>query len=169
MLKLQGQALIATHTMPEDDEDARSVWVILDHSKDATTLFCLNRAATAETDLDVRRRLPDLPEGIHILQGGSMDGFEKHLILVHREPLKMEPAVNFGPKFSISMKPENVFGLEDDHIQNCRIALGFDTWNPQELEEEIREGLWVLRDITHVGGTFFKVGPEELWARLQAQ
>ena len=168
MLKLQGQALIATHVMGEDDEEARSVWVILDHTKDATTLFCLSRSVEQEIELDVRRRLPDLPEGMHILRGGTMDGFEKHMIFVHRDPLKIEPFVDLGPKFRISMKTENVHQLNEDYRANCRIALGFDTWNPHELEEEIREGFWVLRDIGHVGSTFFKVSPEELWSRLQA-
>lgn len=168
MLKLQGQALIATHTMGEDDDDRRSVWIVLDHTKDATTLFCLSRSIEAEIEIDVRRRLPDIPEGMRILRGGSMEGFEKHMIFVHRDPLKIEPYVELGQKFRISMKTENVHQLSEEYSANCRIALGFDTWNPQELEEEIREGLWVLRDISHVGSTFFKVSPEELWSRLQA-
>ncbi len=169
MLDLKGQVLIATHSIDEQDDEFQSVWVILDHTQDATTLFCISRPVEEEIELDVRRRIADLPESIQILRGGSMDGVEKHMIFVHREPLKLNPSVELAPKFRISMKHENVFKLEDDHAANCRIVLGFDTWDPELLEEEIRQGFWGLRSIAHVGATFFRFSPSELWARLQLQ
>ena len=168
MLSLRGQALIASHSHDEGARTARSVWAILDHNEAATTTFCLNRTVEQEIEMDVRRRIPVIPESMRILRGGSMDGFEKHLSFVHREPMKLNPSVEMAPKFRISMKLENVHVLQDDHAPNCRIVLGFDTWDPRKLEEEIKQGLWALRDLTHVGATFFKVVPEELWARLQA-
>lgn len=167
MLSLQNQVLVASPTMDADDAEANSVWAILDHTKDATTLFCLSRPIEPEVEIDIRRKVPHIPETMRILRGGWMDGFDKHMIMIHREPLKLEPAIQLAPKFRISMKPENVLNLEDSHAANCRIALGFETWDPEELEEEIREGLWNLRDVSHVGSTFFKVDPSELWARLQ--
>lgn len=165
MLKLQGQALVAS---PDTPKGERSVWAILDHTDAATTVFSLSRSVESDIDLDLRRRLPNIPENMRVLRGGSMDGFEKHMIFVHREPLKMKPSVELAPKFRISMKPENVHTLNDSHAQNCRIVLGFDTWDPRKVEEEIKQGKWQLRDIAHVGATFFKVDPEELWSRLQA-
>ncbi len=168
MLKLQGQALIATHQMDEDDEDWKSVWAVLDHTSDATTLLCLNRSIEAEIEMDIRHRIPGIPETMRILRGGSMEGFEKHMVFLHQDPVKLSPSVEIGGKFRISMKHENVHEVADAHAPHCRIALGFETWSPQDLEDEIREGLWALRDISYIGSTFFKVSPEELWSRLQA-
>lgn len=167
MLSLQGQALVASHS-DETGPHARSVWAILDHTDAATTTFCLSRSVEAETDLEIRRRVPVIPEAVRILRGGSMDGFEKHMIFVHRDPLKMKPSVELAPKFRISMHHDNVETLREEHAPHCRIVLGFDTWDPGRVEEEIRLGRWQLRDIAHVGATFFKVSPEELWPRLQA-
>ncbi len=169
MLDLKGQVLIASGDMDAMDTEFQSVWVILDHTADVTTLFCISRTVEEEIEIDVRRKIPELPESIQILRGGSMDGVDKHMIFVHREPLKLNPSVELAPKFRISMKHENVFKLEDSHAANCRIVLGFDTWDPEQLEEEIREGFWSLRSIAHVGATFFRFSPSELWSRLQLQ
>lgn len=169
MLQLQGQALIATTLMANNSAEARSVWAVLDHAEEATTRLRLDRSVSPEIELEIRRRLPGLPERIRILQGGALDDFEQSLIVVYRDPVTLAPSLNFGSKFNVSMKHENVLALEESHAANCRVMAGLDLKNPYELEEEIREGLWHVRDLGHVGGTFFRVAPEELWARLQAQ
>ncbi len=168
MLALRGQALVASHSADFPPPRSRSVWAVLDHTEAATTVFCLNCAAESEVDLDMRRRAPSIPDGMRILRGGTMDGFEKHLSFAHRDPLKLKPSVELAPKFRLSMKHENVHVLCEDDVPHCRIVLGFETWDPRALEEDIRLGRWQLRDILHVGATFFKVAPDELWPRLQA-
>jgi putative AlgH/UPF0301 family transcriptional regulator len=166
MLSLKGQAMIAAHSLDSNKKYARSVWVVLDHTDTAVTALCLSRIVEPEIEFDLRKRFLDIPERVQILRGGSTDGFEKHMIFIHQNPEDFTPSVEIAPGFSISMNHENIFLLRD--VAGCKIALGFENWDPHRLERECQEGTWILRDINHIGKILFQVHPEELWSCLQA-
>jgi putative AlgH/UPF0301 family transcriptional regulator len=168
MLKLQAHALIASPSHPNPD-CTKSVWVVWEHSSEVSSVFCLTKAIEDEVELDIRRRYSSLPDHLALLRGGHLDGYDKHIFILHKPPLKLSPALKLAPKFSVSVDIHHLKDLQLESVSHAKLVIGLEAWDPQELEDEIRLGLWNVVHIQDIAGIFFKTTAQDLWQRLQLQ
>lgn len=152
-----GKILIAEPFLA-DPNFARSVILLCEHGNEGSVGFILNRA----TELTLGDLLPDLYTPLlPIHQGGPVQLDTLHML--HRMPEafggnEVIPGVYWGGSYEALQ----------DVIQNnayqpidMRLFVGYAGWSPGQLEAEVKEGSWLVADLTT--DILFETEPERVW------
>jgi putative transcriptional regulator len=152
-----GKLLIAEPFL-SDPNFARAVILLCEHSQEGSVGFILNRS----TELTLGDLLPDLYTPLlPIHQGGPVQLDTLHML--HRMPDKFGgnevfPGIYWGGSYE---------ALQETIMQNqyqpmdLKLFVGYAGWSPGQLEKELKEGSWIVTDVTQ--DMLFETESEILW------
>ena len=152
-----GKLLIAEPFL-NDPNFVRSVILLCEHSEEGSVGFILNRG----TELTLGDLLPDLYTPLlPVYQGGPVQLDTLHML--HRMPKafggnEIFPGVFWGGSYD---------ALQDVIMNNAyqpmdlRLFVGYAGWSPGQLEKELKEGAWIVTDVSE--DILFETDAERLW------
>lgn len=152
-----GQLLIAEPFLA-DPNFARSVILLCEHSSEGSVGFVINRA----TQLTLGDLLPELYTPLlGVSQGGPVQLDTLHML--HRTPdvfggNQITPGVYWGGSYE---------ALQDAVVTNnyqpmdLRLFVGYSGWSPGQLEKEVKEGSWLVADISE--DILFETNTQDIW------
>lgn len=150
-MNLNNKLLVAA---PHNTESYRAVVFVLIHDEDRSTGLCVNHRTSRFTSTT----------GVPVYQGGSV-GFGSVNVLLHgirllgRKGWRIMPGIWQGtPRV---LKRAVRIPLDDRRI---KLFSGYSTWEPGQLEREIAEGLWSVREATPE--LVFDADSDVMWADL---
>lgn len=158
-----GQLLIAEPLL-SDANFTRSVILLCEHGDEGSVGFVLNQA----TDIKLGNILSQMPEsGPSIYKGGPVQPDTLHMM--HRLPGQLGgdheivKGIYWGGSFDslCDISAENTYSESD-----VRLFLGYSGWGPGQLEEEIREGTWLIANATD--DILFNTSHENIWKQAIA-
>ncbi len=153
-----GQLLIAEPLL-NDVNFTRSVILLCEHGEAGSVGFVLNHS----TDIKLKNLISDIPtNGPLIYKGGPVQPDTLHLM--HRVPShlgegkKIADGIYWGGSF------EELYDLATNKNYNeddVRLFLGYSGWAPGQLEDEIKEGTWLIANGTE--DIIFGTDHENIW------
>ena len=154
---LKGQLLVAGPGLV-DPNFRRSVVLVGDHGEEGALGVILNRASDATVD-DAVPELAALMDGttpVHV--GGPVQPSAIVVLAEFAEPDRAEALVLEDIGFLPAEIDPDVLG----ELRRARVFAGYAGWGPGQLDEELREGSWIVEaaDPEDV----FTADPEELWS-----
>lgn len=99
-------------------------------------------------------------------EGGPVD--REHLYFIHRAPdaikggIPIADGAYMGGDFKQAV---DYLNTEHDAESNLRLFLGYSGWDSNQLEDEIKEGSWLIVEASVT--TIFQTAEESLWEVLQ--
>lgn len=138
-----GRLLIAEPFL-SDPNFARSVVLLCEHGEEGTVGFMLNK----QTEYTLGDLLPDLyTPTLPVFQGGPVQMDTLHML--HRTPEKfggseVAPGIYWGGSYD---------SLQDTILENSyepvdlRLFVGYSGWSPGQLENELKEGAWIVAPV----------------------
>lgn len=152
-----GKLLIAEPFLA-DANFSRTVILLCEHGENGSVGFILNRS----TELTLGDLLPELyTPSLVIFQGGPVQMDTLHMM--HRTPSSLggnyvAPDVYWGGSYeALQEAVENETYSADD----LRLFVGYSGWTAGQLEEEMKEGSWLVADATP--NLLFETPPEDVW------
>lgn len=144
MSNYQGKILSSTPSMDDPNFDS-SVIFVAEHNEQGALGFVINRV--------FERRLNELVEfssgpAFPLYEGGPVD--QEHLYFVHRRNDLIlggeiiTDTIYLGGDFQKTIEQVNNGNLTSNDI---KIFIGYCGWDTGELEAEIAEGSWEVRDL----------------------
>ncbi len=152
-----GKLLIAEPFL-SDSNFSRTVILLCEHGESGSVGFVLNRS----TELTLGDLLPELyTPSLTIYQGGPVQMDTLHMM--HRVPLLLggnlvSPDVYWGGSYEALQE-----AVENDayNAEDLRLFVGYSGWTVGQLEEEMKEGSWLVADATpHL---LFETPPDQVW------
>ncbi len=153
-----GQILIAEPLL-NDANFTRSVILLCEHSDEGSVGFVLNHP----TEIRLGDIIDGLPSGgPTVFKGGPVQPDTLHLM--HRVPhylgqgKKITNGVYWGGSF------DDLYDLATNKPvkeSDIRLFLGYSGWAPGQLEDEIKEGTWLIADASE--DMIFNASNDELW------
>jgi len=163
---LSGKLLIA---MPGigDPRFERALIFVCDHDADHAMGIAVNRPVEGLTVPDLLERLEievsdDAPESL-VLLGGPVEmerGFVLHTDDFHAEHSLV---VEGGVTLTTTREVLEAMGAADGPPRRAVLALGYAGWGAGQLEQEIRQNVWLTVDADK--DLVFDAGHETKWAR----
>jgi putative transcriptional regulator len=138
-----GKLLIAEPFLT-DPGFARTVVFLCEHGEDGSVGFVLNRPSVNNIgDLLPELHSPDLT----IFEGGPVQNDTLHMI--HRLPdvmggVEIMPGIFWGGSYT------DLSRMIQSHAcspENIRLFIGYSGWGKGQLEEELKEGSWLVADM----------------------
>ncbi|RYZ56017.1 MAG: YqgE/AlgH family protein [Sphingobacteriales bacterium] len=157
-VKLTTGKLLIAEPFLADPNFTRSVILLCEHSDEGSVGFILNRS----TELTLGDLLPDLYTPLlPINQGGPVQLDTLHML--HRMPVQFGgneifPGVYWGGSYEALQ--EVIVNNEYQPI-DLRLFVGYAGWSPGQLEAEIKEGAWLVSDLTQ--DILFETEPDRVW------
>jgi len=158
-----GQLLIAEPLL-NDMNFTRSVILLCEHGEEGSVGFVLNQA----TDNKLGNLISGMPaNGPLVYKGGPVQPDTLHLM--HRIPRhlgqgkKIADGIYWGGSF------DELYDLatqKDYNEADVRLFLGYSGWAPGQLEEEIKEGTWLVANVTE--DILFGTSYENIWKKAIA-
>ncbi len=158
-----GQLLIAEPLL-SDMNFTRSVILLCEHGEEGSVGFVLNQA----TDIKLGNLIKGMPSGGPVVyKGGPVQPDTLHLM--HRVPhqlgggKKIANGVYWGGSF------DELYDLTTDDNYNetdVRLFMGYSGWAPGQLAQEIKEGTWLIADVTE--NLLFNTSYEDVWKQAIA-
>lgn len=145
-ISLSGQLLVAMPHM-EDPRFARSVVYMCAHSDDGAMGFVVNRlidnmrfdTLMDQLGLETKDARPDLP--IHF--GGPIEASRGFVL--HSTDLVQEATLVIEEDIALTATTEMLKTIaEGEGPQHCVLALGYASWSPGQLDQEIQDNGWLL-------------------------
>lgn len=104
--------------------------------------------------LPLKRNLNELSEFVNqppvpIYIGGPVD--QEHLFFLHRRPDLIDDGMHIKDDVYYAGNFQQVLmHLQDQTLteKDIRLFIGYAGWDPQQLEEEIKEGSWIVSEHT---------------------
>jgi len=157
-----GSLLLASPGMHEETFD-RTVIFMLEHDESGSMGLVLNRPS----DMLVSDALPDFGSLVHpdrLFLGGPV---EQDTALVLAEPL--DPA---APGMHFMHRGIGLVDLTDDDttritLERARVFSGYAGWGPRQLENELRQGAWIIGDCEPAD--LWDADHQNLWASIIAR
>lgn len=152
-----GKLLIAQPFM-QDGNFARSVVFLCEYSEEGSLGFVLNQP----TSVNIGDLLPELHyPSLVVNHGGPVQLDTLHML--HRLPdaiggIEVNNGVFWGGSFD-ALQLQGTVGTLDS--SNIRLFVGYAGWSPGQLENELKEGSWLIGDISQE--VVFDTPPEEVW------
>ena len=155
-----GQLLIAEPLL-NDDYFTRAVILLCEHSNEGSVGFVLNQPS----DFELQDLLIDIAEKSHVVfKGGPVQDNTLHML--HRIPailgagLKIANDIYWGGSFDElgDSRPKSV-----DSKNDLRLFLGYSGWAPGQLENELKEGTWLVANATDE--IVFDTRHEDIWKK----
>lgn len=152
-----GRLLIAEPFL-SDPNFARSVVLLCEHGEEGTVGFMLNKP----TEYTLGDLLPDLyASPLPVFQGGPVQMDTLHML--HRTPEKfggseIAPGIFWGGSYD---------SLQDTILDNSfqpvdlRLFVGYSGWSPGQLENELREGSWIVAPVDLK--VLFETDNDQMW------
>ncbi len=143
MKSLSGQLLVATPRLP-DGNFFRTVVLLIEHNTNGALGVVLNRLANRTVE-DLWREVSDV-ECIcrrPLNLGGPVSG---PLMAVHTDSESAE--LEIMPGVFLAAQKVHLDHLVQQQKYQCRIFLGHSGWGGGQLEEEIRQGAWLITPAT---------------------
>lgn len=153
-----GKLLIAEPFML-DPNFKRTVVLICEHHEEGTTGFVLNRPL----NMKMEELISDFPETkASVLVGGPVATDTIHYLHnvgnLLEDSIEVSQGVYWGGDFTkLKFLMENEL-IKDDNI---KFFVGYSGWSAGQLEEEMKEGSWVLGDMD--ANYLFRTKPFVLW------
>ena len=162
---LTGKCLVAMPNML-DERFSGSLIYICSHTKDGAMGFVVNKKIKEFSFADLATQLPITPlhpiEPIELHQGGPLEkirGFVLHSTdYVKNDTLVIDD--NIAVSSSIDIITDIAFGVGP---KENLIALGYSSWGPQQLENEIKNTSWLI--MTPNTELVFRTKDEEKWQK----
>lgn len=157
----QGTLLLAEPFLSDGVFD-RSVILICEHNESGTVGFVLNN----KTEYHLPDILEDLSDSNHDLYiGGPVQQNTLHYLHRLGELIDGAYQVNnhiyWGGNFDqLKLNTE----LQTVVPQDIRFFLGYTGWAPEQLEQEIKEGTWIVCNGYEFD--FFDITPKDLWRTI---
>lgn len=144
----------------------RTVVYLLEYSETGTLGLIINRPLPVPLSEIWEDCPPDLHEAELCAEGGPVD---RHKGLLIHNFKDIPEALGLGMDLSVGGHPESlsqaVQAAASDAIHGPRLFLGHAGWSPQQLEEEISEGSWLIRS-GHQSLLLDPNPPDDLWQTL---
>ncbi len=148
-----------------DPNFVRAVILVCEHNEDGTMGLIVNRPTSVALDQILPKELiPPGPAG-HAFQGGPVQ--TDHILFLHglAEPdLQLNPICKGVYLGGTPDGLQKAFAAENGSSGPVRCYLGYAGWGAGQLDEELRQGAWVIRPAE--AAEVFAVDPATLWARL---
>jgi len=146
---LKGQFLIAMPGLA-DPNFHQTVTVICEHTAEGAIGIVLNRIHSAIVGKDVFEELDLEPasslESIPIHAGGPVNINE--IFVLHGPPFDWEGCFHVSPTIAMSNTIDILSALSEGRgPQSYIISLGCAGWGPDQLENEIKQNVWLTSDI----------------------
>jgi putative transcriptional regulator len=153
-----GTILIA-EPMLNDPNFVRSVVLLCEHGDEGSVGFVLNNPM----GLTLEDLLPEiaLNTDLKIFQGGPVQVDTLHMVHRMHDILggkEIAPGIYWGGSYE---------ALQDaiaDHTcraQDLRLFVGYSGWSPGQLDEELKQGSWIVADLSEE--VLFAADPEMAW------
>ncbi len=144
-----------------DPNFVHAIVLMLEHSPKGAIGLVVNRPSPLT--LDEIARSQGLPEqdgqrGAHVFTGGPVEP-ERGFVL-HADP-KLPESVKLVDELFVSSSIEALKRLLGGSPVGWRLCLGYAGWGPGQLEEEIKEGAWLVAP--PVPRHVFETPPEKTW------
>ena len=145
-ISLSGQLLVAMPHM-EDPRFARSVVYMCAHSDDGAMGFVVNRLIDSmrfdtlmdQLGLETKGIRPDLP--VHF--GGPVEASRGFVL--HSTDLVQEATLVIEDDIALTATTEMLKTIaEGEGPEHCVLALGYASWSPGQLDQEIQDNGWLL-------------------------
>lgn len=156
--KLKAGRLLVAEPFLADPNFARAVIFICEYGEEGSIGFVLNKP----TEFKLGDLLPELytPE-LEINKGGPVQLDTLHMI--HRLPEllggnEIFPGVYWGGSYEAL---QEVISDERYHPEDLKLFLGYSGWSPGQLEKEIKEGAWLITDLSE--DIVFATDPNQIW------
>ena len=156
--KLRGKLLIATPSILDDPSFNRSIILLTEHSEDSSLGFILNR----KSQFQIKDLLPDIDCDFPVYNGGPVEN--DNIYFIHNVPhlipnsIEVTDGIFWGGSFSQLKELLNRKALDQGQI---RFFLGYAGWSPDQLENELEENAWLVRQNTY--SNILDIKTEELW------
>ncbi len=155
----KGKLLIAEPFL-HDKDFTRSVIFLCEHSEEGTLGFVLNQP-TALTLGDILQHLDNTLTPLAIYNGGPVQPDTLHI--VHRMPEKLggvlvADGIYWGGSYELLQEVIKDSNYEDGDL---RLFLGYSGWSAGQLPDEMKEGTWLVGDVTQE--LVFETEPHRVW------
>ncbi len=162
---LTGKCLISSPYL-EDEHFGRSLIYICSHSKDGAMGFVINKKIEEFSFSDLANQLPLKPYNqtpdIELHQGGPLERI-RGFVIHSTDYVKADTIVidkDIAISSSLDIINDIAFGIgPKDNI----IALGYSSWRPQQLEQEIMNNDWLIADT--YPELIFRTKDEDKWEK----
>lgn len=152
-----GKLLIAQPFM-QDSHFARSVVFLCEYGEEGTLGFVLNQP----TSVNIGDLLPEMYyPSLNVNHGGPVQLDTLHML--HRIPgdiggVEINKGVYWGGSFD-ALQAQGTDGTLN--TADIRLFVGYAGWSPGQLENEIKDGSWLIADVTQQ--VVFDTAPENVW------
>lgn len=151
----EGQALVASPYLG-DRNFMRSVVYLVKHDEDGAYGLILNRPTELTVGQLLRHVLEeDLDIAEPIYHGGPVEG---PIVVVHEQ--QVEGASPIEPGVYLSSEQDSFMTVCNQQTARYRVFNGYAGWAPQQLENELKHGGWLIWKITK--DELF-APPDEIW------
>jgi len=158
-----GQLLIAEPLL-NDANFTRSVILLCEHGEAGSVGFVLNQA----TDTKLGNLVHGVPgKGPVVYNGGPVQPETLHLM--HRLPEQLSGGKKIADGIYWGGSFEDLYDLTTGDSYNeadLRLFVGYSGWAPGQLEEEIKEGTWLIANATE--DLLFHTNYEDVWKQAIA-
>ena len=168
-LSLRNKLLVALPSM-SDGFFAKSITYICDHSEEGTMGIVINQPlGIALPDIFKQLNLPDataLERDINVLKGGPVKPERGFLLHSHCDQ-EWQSSMQISDELALTASRDALESLASgENSEHCLpeyslLALGFAGWAPEQLEQEIKEGCWLIADADF--DILFHCTPSERW------
>jgi putative transcriptional regulator len=144
-MELLGKTIVATDAL-NDTWFQQAEILITEHIEKGASGFIINKL--------FGRKLNDLEEfkhaaAIDLYNGGPVDA--QHIYFIHKKPAFLQgtpvnASIFFGGDFNKAVELLSTGKLSGDEV---KIFVGYCGWDAEELESEIEEGSWVVREANY--------------------
>lgn len=155
---LQSGKLLIAQPFMQDSHFARSVVFLCEYGEEGTLGFVLNQP----TSVNIGDLLPEMYyPSLNVNHGGPVQLDTLHML--HRIPgsiggIEINNGVYWGGSFD-ALQVQGTDGAID--ASDIRLFVGYAGWSPGQLESEIKEGSWLIADVTQQ--VVFDTAPENVW------
>ena len=154
----KGKFLIASPAL-RDPNFAQAVVLLITHDDSGAMGIIINRPLSM-TVAEAWQQVSSVPyvNDTPLHQGGPCEGM---LMVLHRDESLAQITVSDG--IFLATDADTVRQLVETGDDPMKFLVGYAGWSPGQLEEEIKEGAWVLAD---AGPSEIFDTPEDLWLTL---
>lgn len=156
--KLKSGKMLIAEPFLGDSNFSRSVILLCEHGEEGSLGFILNKP----TELVLGDLLPEIAEiSLPVNHGGPVQVDTLHML--HRMPdalggNEVTDGVFWGGSFEVL---QDVAHADIANGSDVKLFVGYAGWSPGQLEQEMKEGSWLLGDISQ--DVLFETDPLNMW------
>ncbi|SHI46998.1 YqgE/AlgH family protein [Flavobacterium haoranii] len=143
VLPKKGHLLIAEPSTLGDTSFNRSVILLAEHNQEGSVGFILNKPLS----YTINDLVPEIEAKFTVYNGGPVE--QDNLYFIHNVPdivpnsIEIASGIFWGGDFETV---KNLINEGQISKQNIRFFLGYSGWEPNQLEEELKENTWIVSE-----------------------